>query len=154
MVRDEVMSEEQTWRFVLALKAQISTLRGTHDEGILFIGHKIADTAYTTKRIETDNLFLCVVCSHRKTNDLNALYFNCLLKTLADFDKNDRLRTTRHVGSTHLSKVRTPDSSTDEKEKKTRIKHIDEKKNKDVKKRGLHRSKCDEHAIVCTHPET
>lgn len=59
MVRDEVMSEEQTWRFVLALKAEISTLRGTHDEGILFIGHKIADTAYTTKRIETDNFLVC-----------------------------------------------------------------------------------------------
>lgn len=102
MVCDEVMNEKLIWRFVLALKAKISTLRGTHDEGILFIGHKIADTAYTTKRIETDNFF-CVVCSHRKTNDLNVLYFNCLLKTLADLDKNDRLRTTRHVGSTHLS---------------------------------------------------
>lgn len=58
MLCDEVMSEERMMPFVLALKAEISTLRGTHDEGILFIGHKIADTAYTTKRIEMITFFV------------------------------------------------------------------------------------------------
>lgn len=66
--------------------------QGTHDKGGLFIGIKIADTAYRTKKKE--KLFVVII---EQVVWMSRLLFQ-LLGSLAALEKNNRSRAACHIG--------------------------------------------------------